>query len=160
VDHEGRETPPEDFTWLGRNESLRLLATVQAGRLIFTLSAAPTVQPVNFVVLKEHILLRAAASSAVAPAIHDSVVALEADGLDPARRFGWSVTVTGRPALVMDPQAVSRFRAAPLAPREARPDDLFVTISADLAEGRRVRLWPDDGGADPALPAARRRPRP
>jgi hypothetical protein len=37
--------------------------------------------------------------------------------LDAATSSGWSVTVTGRAALVTDPEAIRRYQAVPLVPR-------------------------------------------
>jgi uncharacterized protein len=67
------------------------------------------------------------------------IVAFEADELDAAACSGWSVTVTGRAALVADPEAVTRYRKVPLVPWAPGVRDQFVTISTELVEGRRVR---------------------
>jgi len=66
-------------------------------------------------------------------------VVFEADELDAAAGSGWSVTVTGRAALVSDPEAAERNLAVPLVPWAPGQRDQFVTITIELAEGLRVR---------------------
>lgn len=127
------------FTRLDRGESLRLLASVPVGRLIFTVNALPAVRPMNFALVDGLIVLRTAASTTVARKVDGMIVAFEADELDTATSSGWSVTVTGRAALVTDPEAVGRYRTVPLAPWAGGERDQFVTITTELAEGRRVR---------------------
>jgi hypothetical protein len=46
-----------EFTRLDRTESLRLLAGVPVGRLIFTVNALPVVRPVNFALVDGLIVL-------------------------------------------------------------------------------------------------------
>jgi hypothetical protein len=115
-----------------------LLAGVPIGRLIFTSSALPAVRPVNFALMDGLIVLRTAAAT-VARKVHDMIVAFEADDLDPATSSGWSVTVTGRAALVADPSAIARYQGAPLVPWVPGVRGQFVTITTELVEGLRVR---------------------
>jgi hypothetical protein len=49
------------------------------------------------------------------------------------------VTVTGRAALVTDPEMIARYLAVPLMPWAPGARDTFVTITTELAEGRRIR---------------------
>jgi hypothetical protein len=86
--------------------------------------------------------MRTAASTTVARKIHDTIVTFEADELDPATSSGWSVTVTGRGALITDPAAIARYRAVPLVPWAPGVRDQFVTITTELVEGLRVRRSP------------------
>jgi uncharacterized protein len=125
-----------EFTRLDCSESLRLLATVPVGRLIFTVNALPTVRPMNFALVDGLILLRTAADSTK---VDGTIATFEADDLDPATCSGWSVTVTGRAELVTDPDSTARYRRVPLVPWAAGVRDQFVTITTDLIEGRRVR---------------------
>jgi uncharacterized protein len=124
--------------WLDRAEALRLLATVPVGRLIFTVNALPAVRLMNFVVADGLIVMRAAASSTAVRKAGGTIVAFEADELDAATCSGWSVTVTGRSALISDRAQAARYRMLPLVPWAAGPRDQFMTITTDLAEGRRV----------------------
>lgn len=135
----GREGEVGDFTRLDRGESLRLLASVPVGRLIFTVNALPTVRLMNFALVDGLIVMRTADDSTVARKVQDTVVAFEADELDEATCSGWSVTVIGRAALVADPGTAARYRTVPLVPWASGPRDTFLTITTELAEGRRVR---------------------
>jgi uncharacterized protein len=135
----GRVRQYGDLTRLDRGESLRLLASVPVGRLIFTVNALPTVRPMNYVLVDRLILLRTAAGSTVARKVDGAVVAFEADELDAATCSGWSVTVTGRAALVTDPEAITGYRRVRLAPWAPGPREVFMTITTELIEGRRVR---------------------
>ncbi len=134
----GRPDGGGEFARLDRGESLRLLATVPVGRLIFTVNALPAVRLMNFVLTDGMILMRTAADSTVARRVNGVIVAFEADELDTVACSGWSVTVTGRAALVADPDVAARYRQVPLVPWAAGARDQFVTITTELAEGRRV----------------------
>jgi len=138
MDDAGRPGGSGEFARLGRAESLRLLATVPVGWLIFTNNALPAVRLMNFVLADGLILMRTAADSTAARKVDGMIVTFEADELDVAACSGWSVTVTGRAALVSDPDVAARYRRLPLVPWAAGVRDQFVTITTDLAEGRRV----------------------
>ena len=140
MDHAGRDDAEGgEFTRLDRSQSLRLLATVPVGRLIFTVNALPAVRPMNFALVDGLIVLRTAAGSAIARKVDGTIVTFEADELDTATYSGWSVTVTGRAALVTDPELATRYRRVPLVPWAPGIRDQFVTTTTELAEGRRVR---------------------
>lgn len=119
-----------------------MLGQVPVGRLIFTVNALPVVRPMNFALADGLVVMRTAASTTVARKIHDTIVAFEADELDLATSSGWSVTVTGRAALVADPAAIARYQAVPLVPWARGTRDQYVTISTELVEGMRVRRSP------------------
>jgi uncharacterized protein len=78
------------------------------------------------------------ADSTVARKVHGDIVVFEADDLDAATGSGWSVTVTGRAALISDPEAADRYRSVPLVPWAPGGRDQFVTITIELTEGLRV----------------------
>ena len=62
-DDAGRQGERGQFARLDHAESLRLLATVPVGRLIFTVNALPAVRLMNFVMADGLILMRTAADS-------------------------------------------------------------------------------------------------
>ena len=142
MDHAASVAAQDEFTRLDRDESFRLLAGVPVGRLIYTSNALPAIRPVNFALVDRLIVLRTAAAT-VARKVHDMIVAFQADDLDPATSSGWSVTVTGRAALVTNPGTIARYQAAPLVPWAPGVRDQFVTITTELVEGLRVRESPD-----------------
>lgn len=126
------------ITRLDRAESLRLLAGVPVGRLIFTVNALPTARLMNFALVDGLIVLRTAADTTVRRKLDGTIVAFEADQLDAATSSGWSVIVTGRAAVVADPGSIARYQALPLAPWAPGMRDQFVTITTELVEGRQV----------------------
>jgi len=136
-----------EFVRLDRAESLRLLATVPVGRLIFTVNALPAVRLMNFAVADGLIVLRTAADTTVARKVDDAIVAFEADDLDAATSSGWSVVVTGQATRVTDRELIARYRKVPLVPWAPGERDQFVTITTEVVEGRRVSRAA--GSADP-----------
>jgi hypothetical protein len=82
---------------LSRADSLRLLASVPVGRLVFTHDALPAIRPVNHLLDGNKIVIGLTPGSALARAAapHGIVVAYEADSLDVAEHTGWSVVVVG-----------------------------------------------------------------
>jgi len=127
-----------EFTRLGRAESMRLLTSAQVGRLIFTVNTLPAVRPMNFALVDGLIVLRTAADTTVARKVNNAIVAFEVDDLDAATSSGWSVVVTGRGALVTDPELIVRYQQVPLEPWAPGERDQFVTITTEVVEGRRV----------------------
>jgi hypothetical protein len=138
MDHADGLAADAEFIRLSRAESLRVLGRVPVGRLIFTLNALPTVRPMNFALVDGLILVRTSADTTVGRKVHDTIVAFEVDELDAATASGWSVTVTGRAALVTDPGELARYRAVPLAPWAPGIRDQFVTITTELVQGQRI----------------------
>lgn len=80
---------------LDRERCLGLLETVRVGRLVFTEDALSAVQPVNFRMHQERVVVRVAGGAKLAAATGNTVVAFQADELDRDLRNGWSVTVVG-----------------------------------------------------------------
>ncbi|MFB9831947.1 pyridoxamine 5'-phosphate oxidase family protein [Actinoallomurus acaciae] len=85
----------------GREQCLALLATASIGRIVHTDRALPAVTPVTFVLDGDVVTVRAAAM--LGAAIGGSIVAFQADDVDPDTLLGWSVTVIGRAVLTGGP---------------------------------------------------------
>ncbi|GLY80364.1 pyridoxamine 5'-phosphate oxidase family protein [Actinoallomurus iriomotensis] len=79
---------------LGRRQCLTLLATVPIGRIVHTDRALPAVTPVTFVLDGDVVTVHA--EPTLGAAIGGSIVAFQADDVDPRTMTGWSVTVIGR----------------------------------------------------------------
>ncbi|GAA5164600.1 pyridoxamine 5'-phosphate oxidase family protein [Amycolatopsis dongchuanensis] len=80
---------------LSREESLRRLASVGVGRIVFTHQALPAIRPVHHVVEDDgEVVIRSHDRTALLSAL-DTVVAYEADSVSGDDRIGWSVIVTG-----------------------------------------------------------------
>ncbi|MGI8334302.1 pyridoxamine 5'-phosphate oxidase family protein [Actinomadura scrupuli] len=123
---------------LERADCLRLLASVPLGRVVFTDRALPAIQPVNFVLDGEDVIIRASTGSKLALAMRDTVVAFEADDIDPATNTGWSVTLVGHARPVEDPGEITRLARLRLRPWTPGPSDRFVRISGTDLAGRRI----------------------
>ncbi len=93
-------------------EAIRLLASVEFGRVVFTVNALPAIRPVNHLLDDSRIIIRTRLTSAISSRARSTdgmVVAYEADSIDPQTRTGWSVVVTGRAYTVTDPADVARY---------------------------------------------------
>ncbi|MER5436464.1 pyridoxamine 5'-phosphate oxidase family protein [Streptomyces sp. NPDC002588] len=129
----------DGFRELDRQESLRLLAKVPVGRIVYTRQALPAVLPVNFCLDRDGaVLVRTSASSELVSAVDGAVVAFEADEVDAAAHSGWSVVVMGTAALVTDPAENARLlRTGPRSWAPA-PQEVFVRIDPELVTGREL----------------------
>ncbi|GAA3773140.1 pyridoxamine 5'-phosphate oxidase family protein [Streptomyces coacervatus] len=123
---------------LSRDEALRLLGTVQLGRVAFTDQALPAIRPVNHLLHDGDIIVRTHGGSALlGRALQSEVVAYEADEIDAATRTGWSVVVTGTATRVMDPGALARYRGL-LMPWVDPEMGQVVRIRAEIVSGYRL----------------------
>jgi nitroimidazol reductase NimA-like FMN-containing flavoprotein (pyridoxamine 5'-phosphate oxidase superfamily) len=123
---------------LDRTECLRLLGTAALGRIGITVGALPVVLPVNFRLVGERIVLRAAPGTKLDAATRHAVVAFEVDDIDPFSHLGWSVVVTGMARCVTDPrerEALTSSRVPRWAPRG---EDCVVAVNSDIITGRRI----------------------
>ncbi|MET8762899.1 pyridoxamine 5'-phosphate oxidase family protein [Lentzea sp. NPDC004782] len=125
---------------LGREQCMALLKTVRVGRLVFTEDAMPAVQPVNFGVHRGHVVIRVAGGAKLRAATGNSVVAFEADDLDPDLRAGWSVTVAGHAELVADVDELVTLSGTWLQPWVDGRRDHFVRIRAERVTGRWLHV--------------------
>jgi Pyridoxamine 5'-phosphate oxidase len=128
---------------LARDEALRLLATVPLGRVVFTDRALPAIRPVNHIVEGPDIIFRTSSSAAITTAVDGigTIVAFEADAIDPARQAGWSVVVVGGARLLTDAKQIAHYRQL-LRPCAPGTKDDFIAIRAAVVTG--VRLTGDE----------------
>lgn len=125
---------------LPRAEALRLLGMVSLGRLVFTHLALPAIRPVNHTVADGQIIIRAYLGTAVSTAVRDgsgTVVAYEADLIDPDTHLGWSVIIVGRATRLTDPAEAARYRAM-LQPWVVDGADEVIAIQTDMVDGFRL----------------------
>jgi len=121
-------------------EALTLLASVPFGRVVFTQNALPAIRPVNHLLDRGRIIVRTRLGAKVATtadAFTPTVVAYEADQLDPIRRLGWSVVVTGYARQITDPAETTRLHAA-LTPWVDMTMDTVIAIEPELVTGFRL----------------------
>jgi nitroimidazol reductase NimA-like FMN-containing flavoprotein (pyridoxamine 5'-phosphate oxidase superfamily) len=138
---------------LGPDDALTLLASVPYGRVVFTTRALPAIRPVNHLVEDGHIIVRSHHGTAITNAVEQAgatVVAFQADSIDPATRLGWSVVVTGQALLVTDPAEVERYERL-LAPWLDASMDSVIRISCDIVAGYELVAVPDPDLATPMM---------
>jgi nitroimidazol reductase NimA-like FMN-containing flavoprotein (pyridoxamine 5'-phosphate oxidase superfamily) len=123
---------------LNRMECLGLLETVRVGRLVFTEGALPAVQPVNFRMHRGDVVIRIAGGGKLAAATDRSVVAFQADQLDPDLYSGWSVTVVGHAELINDVRELVEMSGNWLQPWVTGRRGHFVRIRTEQVTGRRL----------------------
>ncbi|WP_236792946.1 pyridoxamine 5'-phosphate oxidase family protein [Amycolatopsis sp. GM8] len=124
---------PGRFHELSREESLRRLASVGVGRLVFTHQALPAIRPVHHVVDDGQVIIRGHAGGVVLSAL-DTVVAYEADSVAGDETIGWSVVVTGVARKLAPGEPADRYRQ--LADPWANDDPGYlIRIRPELVSG-------------------------
>ncbi|MEV1249434.1 pyridoxamine 5'-phosphate oxidase family protein [Nonomuraea sp. NPDC049750] len=134
---------------LSREECFNLLSFAPIGRIVFTDRALPAVQPVNFYLDGQSIVIRTAIGSKLAAATRRAVVAFEADKFDPELRTGWSVTAVGQARAVTDPIEIDRLAALPLTTWAPGSRDHYIVVEAEQISGRRISETHSNAGAIP-----------
>ena len=124
---------------LSRDECLTLMASVPVGRIIYTRRALPAVELVSYALDHGDIVIRTERGGKLAAAAHGTVVAFEADCLDPAGQGGWSVTAIGPCREVTDPAEIARLQAMGLYSWAPGTRDHFIAISPVMLAGRYLR---------------------
>lgn len=136
----GLAQPANGSQPLDRAEAMRLLASVGYGRVVFTLNALPAIRPVNHLVDHDRIIVRTRLTASIATAVQATdagvVVAYEADSLDPQRKTGWSVVVTGRAHTVTDSDQIARYEQ--LLHPWVNHAGTVLAIEPDIVTGFRI----------------------
>ncbi len=120
-------------------ESMRLLAGIGVGRVVFTIKSLPAIRPVNHLVDEGRIIIRTRLTAAISAAVRSSegvVVAYEADDIDPMTKTGWSVVVTGYAHTVTDPDQVLRYEQ--LLHPWINHADTVVAVAPEIVTGFRI----------------------
>ena len=88
----GLAQPAAGSQELSRVEAMRLLASVDYGRVVFTLNALPAIRPVNHLVDDGRIIIRTRLTTTISTVVGSArsgvVVAYEADNFDPQSQAG------------------------------------------------------------------------
>lgn len=124
---------------LNRRQCLDRLTQVRVGRLVFTEDALPAIQPVNFRVWRDDVVIRVAGGAKLEAATTNQVVAFEADELDPDLRSGWSVTVVGRAEPMTEIDDLVAVAGTFIQPWAEGRRDNFVRIRSERMTGREFR---------------------
>jgi len=130
---------PRRLEELSTRESMRLLGSVALGRVAFTVRALPAIRPVRHIVDEDHVIVCAESGIPITSAKDETgtVVAYQADAIDPAENLGWSVTVVGVAHRVADPAAADFFRRA-LQHWADGGNDQIISISPGIVTGFRL----------------------
>jgi len=122
---------------LDRDACLSRLASVSTARLAVSLHALPHIVLADFRLIDladtPEVVIRIAAGANLLDAFRDSIVAAEAEQLDPVDRTGWVVVLQGKSRLVADPGEI-----AAAASSFGGADDLphrFAAIRSDRVHG-------------------------
>ncbi|WP_396834994.1 pyridoxamine 5'-phosphate oxidase family protein [Mycobacterium sp. ITM-2016-00316] len=124
---------------LNRRQCLDRLAQVRVGRLVFTEDALPAIQPVNFRVWRDDVVIRVAGGPKLQAATANQVVAFEADVLDADLRNGWSVTVVGHAEPITGVDDLVDVAGTFIEPWVQGRRDHFIRIRTDRMTGREFR---------------------
>jgi nitroimidazol reductase NimA-like FMN-containing flavoprotein (pyridoxamine 5'-phosphate oxidase superfamily) len=144
----------QELEVLDREQCLQLLQTVRVGRLVFTEDALPAVQPVNFRLWRDNVVIRVAGGAKLAAAARNFVVAFQADELDPDLHTGWSVTVVGHAQRITDVDELVALSGTFVQPWVDGRRDHFVRIRTEQVTGRRLC----EPGARHVIPSTARGP--
>lgn len=119
-------------------ECLLLLGTISLGRVVFTARAMPAVRLVSHLVVGDRLIVRADSGAAITSVVRaGTVVAYQADTIDPAERLGWSTTVLGLAHQVTDRSMAAAFRQA-LNHWGGDADDQVLSIKPEVMTGFRL----------------------
>jgi nitroimidazol reductase NimA-like FMN-containing flavoprotein (pyridoxamine 5'-phosphate oxidase superfamily) len=120
------------------DECLRLLRSVQVGRVAVPSEASPIIFPVNFGVLDASVVFRTGEGTKLDAAIRNAAVAFEADAIHSIFETGWSVVVVGRAEEVLDPTEIDRVTQMGLRSWAPGSRSHLIKISPTLLSGRRI----------------------
>jgi nitroimidazol reductase NimA-like FMN-containing flavoprotein (pyridoxamine 5'-phosphate oxidase superfamily) len=128
----------------------RLLPTAAVGRLAVPTPNFPTLEPVAFAVVEGELVVAVRAGSAGDAVAPGTVVAFEADVLQPALRGGWSVVVKGA-VEELDADVVPLVTPR-LGPWPVAATDRLLLIRSERITGQRVVSGLPTPPADQAVP--------
>lgn len=132
IDHSG-------LTVIDRDTCMQLLAKTPVGRIVYTSGALPVVQPVNYTLDDDSIIVRTSSRSKLAAAGRREVVAFEIDEIDHDGQRGWSVLVTGRATEISDPAELARVTTLGVQSWLPTQPERYVRISCEIITGRAIR---------------------
>ncbi|WP_199520894.1 pyridoxamine 5'-phosphate oxidase family protein [Jiangella anatolica] len=127
---------------LGRPACYALLRSVPIGRIVFTEAALPAIQPVNFVLDGDDVIIRTGMGSKLAAATRSAIVAFEADEYDADTLTGWSVVLIGRADAVGDEPERRRLATLGLTPWALGERPHYIRIRPEIVRGRRIPTRP------------------
>jgi len=124
---------PRRMIEMTRAESLRRLAEVSFGRIVFTEHAMPAIRPINHIVDNGAVIVRTHLGAGLQNGKR-VVVAYEADDIDAGEHLGWSVIITGLATIIRDRADVTRYEQL-LRPWVNGITSDFIRIEPELVTG-------------------------
>jgi hypothetical protein len=119
-------------------ECRRLLAGAEIGRVAVTIGALPAIFPVNFRFVDEKVMFLTSEGSKLAAALSESVVAFEADRIEPLTHAGWSIHLLGIARVSTDPTDREAASLAGLHSWVPTHRGYLVTIDPKQISGRHL----------------------
>lgn len=126
---------------LSRSECLRLLAANNFGRLAVNRpEGAPLIRPVNYIFdeRSQSVVFRTDAGSKFGTLVRTRKASFEIDGIDDARRTGWSVVIAGVTEEIIGRSEIERLAAMRLESWAPGTRHFWVRIRAFTVSGRRI----------------------
>ncbi len=128
---------PSRLAIISEGECWELLRSVPVGRLAMSSPDGLLVIPVNFIVADQAVVFRTAEGGLLSGAADwGREVAFQADRIEEAIRWGWSVLVQGQLRRVSDDEAHELLRS--VATWAAGERHVVGRIAADRISGRRI----------------------
>jgi nitroimidazol reductase NimA-like FMN-containing flavoprotein (pyridoxamine 5'-phosphate oxidase superfamily) len=124
---------------LSAEECETLLANHFFGRVAVWSGEHPAVLPVLYAILDGDVVFRTAPGEKLEAALLGQEVVFEIDGVEPARRTGWSVNIAGRAERIVNPDEKQRASQLGLEPWAGDYRDEYVRLRGSRVSGRRIR---------------------
>ena len=145
------------LTEIDRVECLRLLASAQIGRVIYTEAAMPAAHPVNYFLDAEEIVFRTSGGGKLAAAARGIVVGFQVDQIDLARCSGWSVLGVGEAFEIRDPARLAELADRLPVPWAPHRTGHCISVPMQRLTGRWL-FPPDEDRFKPRSADGTRRP--
>jgi nitroimidazol reductase NimA-like FMN-containing flavoprotein (pyridoxamine 5'-phosphate oxidase superfamily) len=124
---------------LGAEECETLLANHFFGRVAVWSGEHPAVLPVLYAMLDGDVVFRTAPGEKFEAAVLGQEVVFEIDGVEPARRTGWSVNIVGRAERIVVPSDKQRASELGLEPWAGDYRDEYIRLRGARVSGRRIK---------------------
>ena len=130
--------PEKVIRFLSDEQSRTHLDEAVVGRVAVVVNGVPQVVPVNYVVVDGDIVFRSGAGTKLTAALFEQPVSFEVDRLDESAMTGWSVLVSGRAAVVTDPDLLARVQEHQLVSWAPGPKHDVVRVRVETISGRAI----------------------
>lgn len=127
-----------DSQQLSRDECLHLIAKVCVGRIVLTAQGLPAIQPVNYMMDGDTVLIPTPPVSWLALKADNTIVAFQVDDIDAHSQCGWHVNAVGPAKLVNNQHRINRpNRMTP--PPWGPPDTAqFIRVQLSIVHGQHI----------------------